>query len=167
MDTAMTERWRPVIGYESIYEVSDAGRVRNIKTGHMKKPTTDKKDGRLFLLLWKDGKATIFRVSRIVLTSFVGKCPIGFYGCHNDGDPSNNKLSNLRWDTPSSNRADTLIHGTANIGERCGTAKLTEKQVLQIIKDERIQSEIAKEYGVMPSTISRIKSGVRWGHLRT
>jgi len=35
-------------------------------------------------------------------------------GCHNNGDKDNNRLSNLRWDTPSSNSLDLVRHGTHN-----------------------------------------------------
>jgi hypothetical protein len=33
-------------------------------------------------------------------------------GCHGDGDPANNRLSNLRWDTHSGNVQDSLAHRT-------------------------------------------------------
>lgn len=33
-----TERWRPVVGYEGHYEVSDLGRVRGLRTGRVLKP---------------------------------------------------------------------------------------------------------------------------------
>lgn len=47
----------------------------------------------------------------MVLEAFVGPRPVGLYGCHNDGDPANNRLTNLRWDTPASNTADKVMHG--------------------------------------------------------
>lgn len=50
-------------------------------------------------------------VHRAVLLAFVGSCPEGMEGCHNDGDMYNNVLSNLRWDTPKNNRADVIRHG--------------------------------------------------------
>jgi HNH endonuclease len=51
---------------------------------------------------------------------------------HNDGDPSNNRLSNLRYDTRAGNAADTFRHGTAVRGETHGMVKLTPAQVLDI-----------------------------------
>lgn len=62
--------------------------------------------------LWRDGKPQTFRVHRLVLAAFVGPCPPGMEGCHDDGDPSNNQLTNLRWDTHSANIADQVTHGT-------------------------------------------------------
>lgn len=32
--------------------------------------------------------------------------------CHNDGNPSNNIVENLRWDTHSGNMMDRTLHGT-------------------------------------------------------
>lgn len=161
------EIWKPVVGFEGRYAVSNLGRVKNVKTKRIKKPTPDKKDGRLFLLLWNGNKAKAVRVGRLVLLAFRGPPPNGHEGCHNDGNPANNRLTNLRWDTPSANQRDRVRHGTSNRGEQCGTSKLTEKQVLAIREDGRLQREIAEEYGVQQSVISRIKSGVRWGHLRS
>ena len=48
---------------------------------------------------------------RLVLLAFVGECPSGMEACHNDGDPSNNNIDNLRWDTRSSNIKDQVKHG--------------------------------------------------------
>jgi predicted secreted protein len=99
-----------------------------------------------------------------VLTAFVGPRPKGLQCCHNDGNPWNNKLENLRWDTAQSNQRDRAKHGTSNRGERCASAKLTETQVAAIRADARLQREIAADYGVKENTISRIKSGKRWAH---
>lgn len=162
----MRERWLPVVGYESHYEVSNRGRVRNLKTTRLKKPTPNKVDGRLYMLLWKENKYRLFKVHRLVLFAFVGPPPTGYQSCHNDGNPSHNWIENLRWDTASNNQRDRVKHGTSNRGERCAAAKLTEKDVHSILKDNRQQRLIAEQYGVRQSAISRIKSGRRWGHVQ-
>jgi len=159
------ENWKELPGYEGRYEVSDEGRVRSLKTGLLKKPTLNEKDGRLFILLWKNSrKPKLRRIHRLILETFRGPCPIGKEGCHNDGNKRNNRLTNLRWDTPKNNHADKIKHGTTNRGERCGIAKLTLKQVKKIRKDKRLQRIIAAEYGVLQNTISRIKNGKRWAY---
>ena len=158
------EQWKNVVGFEGIYEVSNHGNIRSVKTNQIKKPTINKKDNRPFLNLWKNNKQKIMRPHRIVLEAFVGKCPEAMECCHNDGNSFNNHVSNLRWDTHTSNIHDRIKHGTSNRGERCGTAKLTLEQVNAIRQDTRLQRIIANEYNIAESMISRIKNGKRWQH---
>jgi hypothetical protein len=159
------ENWKPVVGYEGLYEVSDSGRLRNTRTGHEKAYTINRRENRPFVGLWRNNRIKIFKPHTLVMTAFVGSRPQGMECCHNDGNPWNNRLENLRWDTPRNNQLDRIKHGTSNRGERCAAAKLTEAQVLAIRADTRKQKAIAAEYGVRDNTISRIKSGKRWGHL--
>jgi len=158
------EQWVNVVGFESIYEVSNHGNIRSVKSGQLKKITEDKKTNRPFLNLWKNNKQTVVRVHKLVLEAFVGKCPEGLECCHNDGNSFNNHIDNLRWDTHKSNIHDRIKHNTSNRGERCGTAKLTLEQVRAIRKDDRLQRLIAKDFGIVESMVSRIKNGVRWQH---
>ena len=158
------EHWRPIQGYEGIYEVSDLGRIWSVKNKRQKEITVSKIDGRPYAQLWRNNKPKVVRIHTLVLTTFVGPRPYKMEGCHNDGNCANNSLKNLRWDTPAKNHADKIRHGTTNRGERCGTAKLTKSQVAAIRKDKRLQREIADEYGIRQGTVSRIKSGVRWAY---
>jgi hypothetical protein len=161
------ENWKPVVGYEGLYEVSNSGRLRNTRTGLDKVYTLNKQGNRPFVGLWRNNRIKIFKPHTLVLTAFVGPRPHGMECCHNDGNSWNNRLENLRWDTTRNNQLDRIKHGTSNRGERCAAAKLTEAQVLAIRADTRKQKVIAAEYGVRDSAISRIKSGKRWGHLQS
>ena len=158
------EQWLNVVDFEGFYEVSNHGNVRSFKTKEIKKQTFDKQSKRPYLGLWKNGKQKIVKPHTLVMEAFVGKRPNGMECCHNDGNTLNNNLSNLRWDTPKSNHADKIKHGTSNSGERCNWAKLTKQQVISIRNDDRLQRIIAEEYGVKQHTISRIKNGTRWIH---
>lgn len=121
----MSELWVPVVGYEGLYEVSDLGRVRGLDRvhdngrGHLRRlrgrvlKTTALPSGHLYIALCREGVARTARVHRVVLEGFVGPCPSGMQGCHWDGDPTNNTVSNLRWDTPKANQQDAIRHGTA------------------------------------------------------
>lgn len=121
-----SEQWRPVIGWEGAYEVSDAGRVRSIDRvvhrsdgvislirGKLLKPCAMPGGrGHLFVNLSAPGVgARLESVHRLVLIAFVGQAPDGMECCHNDGDPTNNQLANLRWDTRSENMRDRFRHG--------------------------------------------------------
>ncbi len=120
----MIELWKPVVGYEGLYEVSDAGRVRSVERmvrhnyGGMKRvPSRILKAGageagHLHVGLWRDNKMSNQLVHRLVATAFIGPPEQGMKACHNDGHPSNNRVENLRWDTQKGNLADRKIHGT-------------------------------------------------------
>jgi hypothetical protein len=68
--------------------------------------------------------------------------------------------------THHDNAMDRIGHGTMPYGEKGSKAKLTESQAVSIIADSRGHAEIAAEYGVDKSQVSRIKSGKRWPHLK-
>lgn len=107
-------------------------------------------------------------VHRLVLEVFVGPCPDGREACHADGDKENNRLSNLRWDTPVANAADKESHGTVSRGERNGHAKLKPDQIPEILRlhSEGWQaSHIATRYGVTAAAIRSIISGKNWKHI--
>lgn len=105
------ERWRAVVGFEGRYEVSDLGRVRNSRTDHVLSAATSR-SGHQRVVLCRDGKGKDMYVHRLVLMAFVGPCPEGMEGCHNDGDATHNDVDNLRWDTRAENNRDAVRHGT-------------------------------------------------------
>lgn len=129
--TVVTETWRPVAGYQGFYEVSDLGHVRSLdrwiecsnrwgsttryfKPGRVLKVKRKKKATHAYAVVTlsvHDVQAT-FEVHRLVLQAFRGECPPGQQGCHEDGNLFDNRLSNLRWGTPSSNAQDRIQHGT-------------------------------------------------------
>jgi len=163
------EIWKDVVGYEGLYEVSDIGNVRGVPGKKNKKCGTKKPKlvkGYLLVRLWRFGTHEDIGVHTLVAKAYIGDRPDGMFCCHNDGDRMNNHFLNLRWDTPKSNSADRVIHGTHIGGERNGRAVLTEKAVREIKK--RIQTthdklhQIAADFGVCVSTISHIKNGRIW-----
>jgi hypothetical protein len=109
--SAFAEQWRSIPNFADHYEVSDAGRVRSRHTGHVLHARQNGK-GRAQVDLYREGARTTVEVHRLVLLAFVGPCPVGEEGCHNDGDHTNNRLSNLRWDTRRENNLDAVRHGT-------------------------------------------------------
>lgn len=118
------ERWLPVPGYESLYLVSDHGRVYSVpriveygsrsvsRTGRMlKQGKGSRKDNHPLVGLCRGAQGRTIRVHTLVLTAFVGPCPEGMEACHGDDDPNNNHLSNLRWDTHQQNMCDKVRNG--------------------------------------------------------
>jgi len=67
--------------------------------------------------------------------------------------------------TRSENMLDKLRHGTMTNGEKCPSSKLTEDQVIYIIKSSKRGVSLARELGVSQMTISDIRRGATWHHL--
>ena len=188
------EEWRSIPNFID-YEVSSFGRVRSIdriviqnhprfKTGiqyrnfksKFLRPSivSDKgKNPHYYLTLRKDKKSYKFLIHRLVLMAFIGNCPEGFEGCHNDGNGLNNKLDNLRWDSPSKNQLDRYKHGTGWTphykGENHPSSKLTEKDILYIrsIKKYRKRAlDLSREFNISKSSIHQIIAGRSWKHVK-
>ena len=109
-----------VPGFESLYEVSNYGQVRSLdrvdalgraKAGRVLAPYALNK-GHLSIGMSVDGRVRKMLVHRLVLMAFVGPCPPGMEACHNNGEPADNRLANLRWDSRRANSLDTVRHGT-------------------------------------------------------
>lgn len=171
------EMWLPVRGLEGKYSVSSKGRVRSEKRtrlGKGDKPVAvnerillqaTSRSGHMRVRLCGNGEKRMFFVHSLVLEAHVCERPAGFQACHNDGEPANNRVSNLRWGTAKSNQNDRVAHGTSSRGDGNGAARLTETQVRDIREDFRKHYEIAESYGVDRSTIGLIKSRKTWSHV--
>lgn len=118
MNSTQVERWRPVLGFEGIYEVSNIGRVRSVKTGKMRKLGTKDGSNHKQVTLSKDGKKKVRYVHRLVLESFAGECPKGKEACHLNGVADDNRIENLYWGTRKENVADMKRHGTNGYSRR-------------------------------------------------
>ena len=120
----MNEEWRPVVGWEGLYEVSDQGRVRSFdRTVHCKNGRTRRykgrllkpqksRDGYLRVALCRGDKPRRRYIHRLVLAAFAGPCPDGMETRHMNGNPSDNRLANLQYGTHSENNLDRVKHGT-------------------------------------------------------
>lgn len=92
------EYWKPVVGYEGLYEVSNWGRVKSLKFGKERilKPCTNRY-GYLFVKLCKDGKVKPFTVHRLVAEAFLPNPDNLPQVNHKDENKQNNIVSNLEW----------------------------------------------------------------------
>jgi len=165
----MTENWKPVTGWQGLYDVSDHGRVRSwsrYKNGACLKLVPDR-DGYLVSQFAADGRREWFRIHQVVLREFVGPCPDGLQVSHKDGNPQNNSLSNLIYETAKANTARQKAHGTAKVGGRNHNAILTPSIVKQIrgLNGRISQDKIAAICGVSQHTISQAVRGKTWSHI--
>lgn len=168
VDFAM-EEWRPIVGYEGLYEVSSLGRVRScervIPSRLLKLQVTEEGYVRVHL----SGKnRRCASVHALVLTAFKGPKPVNQVGRHMDNVRHNNTVENLQWGTQKENVADRIRHGTYYQGSRHPNSKLTESDVATI----RALSEsgltnvaISKWFALTPSNIGQIVNRKAWKHV--
>lgn len=104
------EEWRPVVGFEKYYDISNYGRVRSKrektrikdKENRIMCQKTDNK-GYQRVNLNADGKFKACLVSRLVAEAFIPN-PDGYpLVGHDDDDKQNNHVSNLYWTHPAEN----------------------------------------------------------------
>lgn len=126
--------------------------------------------GHLKVILRRDGKSFNRLIHQLVLGAFLGPCPEGMECCHYDGDPTNNHIDNLRWDTHSNNALDSVKHEVFSDyrGERHPQARLTELDVLWIrilSKCGVRQVDLARLHEVTPQHIANIVDRKTWRHV--
>lgn len=124
------EEWRPVLGYEGLYEVSSTGKVRSLdRIGTMSNGVRRRYRGRAlapgisnkgyqYVILCRDGQEKTATVHRLVALAFLPAPTPGLIVCHNNGDPMDNRVENLRWDTYSGNENDVVAHGNHQFATR-------------------------------------------------
>lgn len=173
------EIWKPISGYEGLYEVSSWGNVKSLPkewgynrshNGFFSSLKKEKK-GYLRVCLSKNGKAKRFQVHRLVAQAFIPNPDNYQLVLHGDDNPANNYYKNLRWGDEQMNSDDKYLRGREIHlkGERVGTSKLTEQQVLDIRAKYTgaigEQIKLSKEYGVNPATIRDLLFRKTWKHI--
>lgn len=179
-DDTHVEVWKPIRDF-AFYEASTLGQIRSADRfvkrkdgrehfvmGRVLRENTCLEKGYVTVCLYSDGahgRTKRRLVHALVLETFVGLCPVGMECCHGDGNPRNNRLDNLRWDTPTANQQDRKKHGTYYNQQN----KLNETQarvVRRLLEARRIKrAEIARLFGVCEMTVYRVKCGETWRHL--
>lgn len=108
------EIWKPLKGYEGLYEVSSMGRVKylnsrsknNIKSGFCYGDS-----GYVGVELFKNKKRKKMLIHRAVAKSFIPNPENKPWVNHIDSDRKNNRLDNLEWCTPLENYEHALAKG--------------------------------------------------------
>ena len=173
------EIWRPVVGMERFYRVSNYGRLKATFEGNH----GQFKPGRAINAWRQNNEYKMFRpwnpelkkfgkhkaVHAAVLEAFVGPRPPGAVSRHLDGDRTNNIVSNLAWGTCKQNYDDSRIHGTNCQGVRNGSSKLTEKDVIKIRRLRKTgltYKEIGLRFNTHWSNVLMITKLKTWKHVK-
>jgi hypothetical protein len=177
----MIECWKPVLGYEDLYQVSDRGRVRRIAGGMgaclgriLRR--RDNGVGYRFVTLYKEGKPRHRTVHSLVTEAFLGPRPDGLEVNHKNGVRRDNRLGNLEYVT----RSENMRHAFDVLGRKAGggggprgedhyCAKLTEvivKEIRRLHAEGGIsRCELARRYGVSDVSIGLVLRRKTWAHV--
>lgn len=95
------EIWKDIVGYNSVYQISNFGNVKSInyhRSGKEKiiKPLK-RKDGYLKVILYNNGKTKSYFIHRLVAQAFLNNPNNYEYVNHKDENKENNHIDNLEF----------------------------------------------------------------------
>ena len=179
------EVWKPIKGFEGLYDVSNFGKVKSLarKARLVPKGVETKRIVPLRILkqscvngykrvrLCENGKVINYFVHRLVADAFIDN-PFN-KPCinHKDGDRKNNHFSNLEYVTHSENTQHAKRNGMLKPqrGEKCGASKLTEKEVIEarriFSKGNITITSLASQYGIKRQGMTSIIKRKNWRHI--
>lgn len=167
------EIWKPVVGFEGLYEVSNLGQVRSLdrqtrggfKPSRILKPQTQW-TGYTQVGLTRPGQRQQYKkIHVLVAEAFLPNPDNKPQMNHKNGIRNDNRLENLEWVTISENHKHAFRElgkkpSRAALGKPSPRRKLSKEQVEAIRSDTRSQTAIAEDYGVSQQTISNVKLGL-------
>jgi len=169
--------YKAVRGFSG-YRVGDDGSVWSCRYGNRFGTYTvpwkllkasPNKDGHIPYLLYRgDGSTTHKFGHQLVLEAFRGRCPAGMEACHNNGNPADNQLTNLRWGTPKSNAEDCIRHGRRPRGEVHGRAKIEEASIHvidKLVAQGTSKAAVGRTFGISSTQVRKIVSRAQWKHV--
>lgn len=176
--TGDIETWLPIENYESLYEISNLGKVRSLD----RVVIYGENKGNYHTRIGQDLKGTLssgyetvslsgktHSIHVLVAKHFVEGYKEGYVVNHIDYNKVNNFYKNLEWVTAGQN----ILHNKKTLrgafGESQKDSKLTNDDdvvlIRNLMKDGVKQRVIAKNFKVSPTTISDIKKGRKWSHV--
>lgn len=173
----LTEIWRPVVGFESWYSVSNLGRVRRdapgprTKCGFVLRPIANCSYVGV-RLYFGDGDYKHCKIHQLVALTFIGPRPVRHEVNHKNGVKKDNRATNLEWVLHQENMlhaARSLMRFADRKGEAHHRATLSDKQVVEIrrrYETEKIRySRLSRDFGVTTDVIGQIIRRTTWTHL--
>ena len=170
------EHWKPIPGFEGVYEASSLGRIRvvvkrhNIRAGTVLKQSPDK-NGYLTVRLSLDGSQEAGhqrRVARVIAETFIG--PIGdrLQVNHLDGVRTDNRTDNLEIVTAHENVRHSIDVLGSRIGEKNHASKMTEVDVLALrmrAAEGHTFAELGRVFRISAEAAGYIAKGQTWKHV--
>lgn len=155
MENLLNEVWKPIKGYEGLYEVSSLGNVRSVDKHLMwgnqyclfkgkPKKAFPNSMGYLRAELYKNNQGKKYFVHRLVAETFIPNPNNLPCIDHIDRNYFNNSADNLRWCTQKENCNNPLTREYANIKNRSKEVK--EKRLATKRKNQSYGCEIPVYY---------------------
>lgn len=142
----MEEIWKDIKGYEGYYQVSNLGRIKNIKTNTIRKLDL-RGNGYYYIDLWKNNQRNKYAIHRLVAETFILNPDNLPQVNHIDGIKTNNNVDNLEWCNQSHNTKEAYRLGLKKpckywLGKK-GYLCINSKHVNQY----NTKGEFIKQYG--------------------
>lgn len=155
------EVWREVAGYETLYQISNFGRVKSLGNSQARQEKILKqqlqRDGYKRVWLCKKGlKRKKFPVHRLVANAFIPNPHCKEQVNHQNGDKLDNRLVNLNWMTRKENIAHAFETGLVKKNENPVIATHLDTGEQRKFKS---QKEASRELGIYPKIISNVLNG--------
>lgn len=167
----LVEEWRPVVGYEGLYEVSDCGNVRSLDTfvrtkggvlrlakGRIRKLQRDD-DGYMRVELYGGKKPKLVGVHRLVAEAFIPNPDNKEQVDHINGVRDDNRIENLRWFTLEENNSTDLAKSrkSKSAFERNDNKKIVYQYTMdgEFVAKYNSTMEVERKNGFKRASISR------------
>ena len=157
----MKEIWKQ-LEEDTNYEISNLGKIRNIKTQIIKSTSFTKKGTYEVCSL----KANSYLIHRLVAKYFIDNPENKLQVNHIDGNKQNNYYLNLEWCTTQENTKHAILNELTDAkGVKHGNSKLKESDVIEIRSLDLPLKDIAKKFNISFQHVSDIKLRKKWKHI--
>lgn len=142
----MKEDWKDIKGYETLYQISNFGRVKMIHRNNLIKKTTKVPKGYIRIGLTKNGITKYFYIHRLVAETFIPNIENKPCINHKDHNVKNNNVNNLEWVTYKENNHQRRPATGSNTRDLTIAIETIKKNLPSEIKIIKQLTEIKKKY---------------------
>lgn len=152
-------QWKPVVGFEGMYEVSQHGQVRDVRSDKKRRWEVNSANYPQIKLYGDDGSETWMRIHEMVAHAFIGPCPPEHEINHEGGNKMRPHAAELMYRTKQENHEHAKLTGLVR---RSNPLTLEDKeQIRSLCLDGKTVRYAAGRFDVNPTTIRSIYKKLR------